>query len=193
MTKPAILFLILFLPVVLIAQNTLVEPVRPIVLRNVNLIDMRSDSVSPKMTILVSGGRVVKIGKSVKAPKDAQIVDATGKFLIPGLWDNYTFTLEAEKHGAPFFELLLAHGVTGVRDVGTSMDLVDAAKLRADINAGRVIGGKKQKKTPWVQVLAHVIKAFNAWHHHEAMKTVSVRVDEEFPKFADATEEAVAA
>jgi len=140
MTKPAILFLILFLPVVLIAQNTLVEPVRPIVLRNVNLIDMRSDSVSPKMTILVSGGRIVKIGKSVTAPKNAQIVDATGKYLIPGLWDNYTFTLEAEKNGAPFFELLLAHGVTGVRDVGTSMDLVNAAKLRADINAGRVIG-----------------------------------------------------
>ena len=98
MTKPAILFLILFLPVVLIAQNTAMEPIRPIVLRNLNLIDMRSARVRPNMTILVSGGRIVKIGKSVTAPKDAQIVDATGKFLIPGLWDNYTFTLEAEKH-----------------------------------------------------------------------------------------------
>lgn len=62
-----------------------------------------------------------------------------------------------------------------------------------DANAGRIIGGKKQKKTPWVQTLAHIVKAFNAWHNHEAMKTVSVRVDEEFPRFTDTTEEAVAA
>jgi imidazolonepropionase-like amidohydrolase len=140
MTKSAILLLILSLPALLIAQNTSSPRARPIVLRNVNLIDMRSDRVAPNMTLLVSGGRITKIGKNVKVPKNAEVVDASGKFLIPGLWDNYTFTLEAVKHGAPFFELLLAHGVTGVRDVGTSMDLAEAAKLRADINAGRILG-----------------------------------------------------
>jgi imidazolonepropionase-like amidohydrolase len=139
MTRLANALLILLLPAVLIAQNTSGLQGQPLVLRNVNLIDMRSDRVKPNITILVSGGRIAKIGKNVEAPRNAVIIDASGKFLIPGLWDNYTFTLEAVKHGAPFFELLLAHGVTGVRDVGTSMGLAEAARLRADINAGRML------------------------------------------------------
>src|SRR4051812_24899941 len=134
MTKPSILLLILILPSLLIAQKASMGPASSVVLLNVNLIDMRSDRVKPNMTILVSRGRIAKIGKDMKVPKNAEVVDATGKYLIPGLWDNYTFTLEGVKHGAPFFELLLAHGVTGVRDVGTSMDLAEAARLRADIN-----------------------------------------------------------
>ena len=56
---------------------------------------------------------------------------------MPGLWDNYTYTLEAVKGGYPFFELLLAHGITGVRDVGTSFDLGEAARLRRDIESGQ--------------------------------------------------------
>lgn len=110
-----------------------------IVFRNVTLIDMRGEQPKPNMTVIVSGNRISKIGKNLKIPKNAEIVDATGKFLIPGLWDNYTYTLEAVKSGFPFFELLAAHGVTGVRDVGTSMDLREAAKLRSDINAGRFL------------------------------------------------------
>jgi hypothetical protein len=43
--------------------------------------------------------------------------------MIPGLWDNYTFTLEAVRKNFPYYELLIAHGVLGVRDAGTSMDL----------------------------------------------------------------------
>lgn len=89
------------------------------------------------MTVVVSGSRIASIGKNINIPKNAEVIDASGKFLIPGLWDNYTFTLEAVKNNLPYFELLIAHGVTGVRDVGTSMDLREAAKLRDEINAGK--------------------------------------------------------
>ncbi|MCA1622903.1 MAG: hypothetical protein LC778_03750 [Acidobacteria bacterium] len=110
-----------------------------LVFRNVTLIDMRGEQPQPNMTVIVSGNRVAKIGKNLRIPKNAEIVDATGKFLIPGLWDNYTYTLEAVKNNFPFFELLIAHGVTGVRDVGTSMNLTEAAKLREEINAGKAL------------------------------------------------------
>ena len=46
----------------------------------------------------------------IHAPKDAQIVDATGKFLIPGLWDMHVHW--DDKNYLPLF---LANGVTGVR------------------------------------------------------------------------------
>ena len=112
---------------------------RTIVFTHVTVIDMASDHPTPNMTVIVSGNRIDAIGRKLKVPKNAETIDATGKFLMPGLWDNYTYTLEAVKNKYPFFEMMLANGVTGVRDVGTSMDLNEAAKLRADINAGRVL------------------------------------------------------
>ncbi len=137
MRKLFALLLILILPVLLIAQDKPVAQNRPLVFRNVTLIDMRSEQPKPNMTVVIKGNHISKIGKNVKIPKDAEVVDASGKFLMPGLWDNYTFTLEAVKNDFPFFELLIAHGVTGVRDVGTSLDLREAAKLRKEINAGQ--------------------------------------------------------
>ncbi|MEJ7623874.1 MAG: amidohydrolase family protein [Pyrinomonadaceae bacterium] len=133
------LLLIMILPTLLIGQPKPAVQNRPLVFRNVTLIDMRSEQPKPNMTVVVSGNRIARIGKNLKIPKDAQIIDASGKFLIPGLWDNYTFTLDAMKSNFPFFELQIAHGVTGVRDAGSSMNLAEAAKLRGDINAGRVL------------------------------------------------------
>jgi len=139
MKEAILLLLIILLPTLLFAQANQVVQNRPIVFRNVVLIDMRSEQPKPNMTVLISGNRIAKIGKNIKIPKNAEVVDASGKFLIPGLWDNYTYTLEAVKNNFPYFELLIAHGVTGVRDVGTSMDLREAARLRSEINAGRIL------------------------------------------------------
>jgi len=112
---------------------------RPTIFTNVTVIDMRSDHPKPNMMVIVSGNRIAEIGRKLKIPKNARTIDAAGKFLLPGLWDNYTYTLEAVKNNFPYFEIMIAFGITGVRDVGTSMDLNEAAKLRADINAGRVL------------------------------------------------------
>jgi imidazolonepropionase-like amidohydrolase len=95
----------------------------------------------PDQTVIITGNRITAVGRTrrVKVPAGARVIEATGKFLIPGLWDNYTFALEAVGNNHPFFELMIAHGVTGVRDAGASMDLREAAKLRAAINSGEVL------------------------------------------------------
>lgn len=55
------------------------------------VIDVTDGKVQPDMTVVISGGRVTAVGKAgaVRAPKDVQVVDAGGKFLIPGLWDMH--------------------------------------------------------------------------------------------------------
>lgn len=113
---------------------------RVLVIRDVTVIDMKSPRPRSGVSVVVTGNRITSLGAHVKVPSGAQVIDGRGKFLIPGLWDNYTFTLEAVKAGYPYFELLLAHGITGVRDSGTSMDLGDARRLREDITAGRIAG-----------------------------------------------------
>ena len=39
--------------------------------------------------ILVKDGVITEIGKALKAPKGAEVVDATGKFVLPGIIDAH--------------------------------------------------------------------------------------------------------
>lgn len=123
----------------LVAQDQTATQRRPLVIQNVTLIDMHTERPQAGITVVVRDNRITDIGKRIRTPKAAEVVDGTGKFLIPGLWDSYTFTLEAVKNKLPYFDLLIAHGVTGVRDVATSMDLQEAARLRRDVADGKVL------------------------------------------------------
>jgi imidazolonepropionase-like amidohydrolase len=88
------------------------------VFRNVNVVSMTSPKVLAKQTVVVTDGRITQVAKSAKVPKDATVVDGTGKYLMPGL---------AEMHGhvppmnapnnqtADVLFLYVANGITTVR------------------------------------------------------------------------------
>ena len=46
------------------------------------------------------------------------VVDAAGKFLIPGLWDSH---VHLTKLGASSLPVFIANGVTSVRDMGSDL------------------------------------------------------------------------
>jgi imidazolonepropionase-like amidohydrolase len=81
---------------------------------HVNVIDCTGHSARPNMTLVIDGGRIVRLGKSadVSVPEGAKAIDGSGKFLIPGLWDMHVHVRVRE-----FLTLFLANGVTGVRDM----------------------------------------------------------------------------
>ena len=66
------------------------------------------------MTVFITGDRItdiIKTGK-VRPPKGAQVIDAAGKFVIPGLWDMHVHWYDAR-----YLRLFIANGVTGVRQM----------------------------------------------------------------------------
>ena len=62
---------------------------------HVSVIDATGTPPQPDMTVVVEDGRIVDLGKSgeVHPPAGARSVDASGKFLIPGLWDMHVHTV----------------------------------------------------------------------------------------------------
>ena len=92
-------------------------------------------------TVVITGNRIAAFGetKRVKLPAGAQVIDATGKFLIPGLWDMHVHTLSKDMWET-FFPLFIANGVTGVRDMGTSTPLEQVKQIRREIADGARIG-----------------------------------------------------
>ena len=118
MRRGLILFLAA-LPALLSAQHRSVPEPAALVLARVTVIDTTGAAPKPDMTVLIRGDRIAAVGRSgqVAVPAGAQVVDASGNFLIPGLWDMHVHTL---RQGRPemFFPLFVANGVTGVRDMG---------------------------------------------------------------------------
>lgn len=98
------------------------------------LIDGTGKAPVPGVAILVERGRIRQIGKQgeLKAPAGAQVLDARGKFIIPGLIDSHVH------YNSPWLhKLYLAKGVTSVRDLGNPMDRI--VTLRDEIAAGNIL------------------------------------------------------
>src|ERR1700720_882772 len=95
------------------------------------------------MTVVIDGGRITRVDKKrlARIPKTAKEIDATGKYLIPGLWDMHVHTFFGDwiPGGREVtLPLFIANGVTGVRDMGSDLELVLAA--RRDTASGSLLG-----------------------------------------------------
>ncbi len=86
-------------------------------------------------TILIRDNKIIAVGpgNKVKIPLDAQRVDVTGKYIIPGLWDMHAHYEQVE-----WGPIYLAAGVTTVRDVGNEFEFITA--VRDAVNSGKGLG-----------------------------------------------------
>jgi hypothetical protein len=89
-----------------------------LVIRNARLFDPRDLRVTPATSVVVTGERIVRVGPDadVKPSANAETLDAKGRFLMPGLWDNHQHF--SDNDGA----LDLANGVTSARDMANDTD-----------------------------------------------------------------------
>ena len=74
-----------------LAPLGLAQAVTQLVITHVTVIDATGAPMQPDMTLVITGNRIVALRKTgtIRVPKGAQVVEAKGKFLIPGLWDMH--------------------------------------------------------------------------------------------------------
>ena len=129
---------LLVLLLLLNAPNAAAQPAksRPIVLLHVTVIDMTGAPPKTDMGALITGDRITALtsSKRLRIPRGAQVINATGKFLIPGFWDMHVHFTEVERT----FPLFIANGVLGVRNMGGDLDQL--LRWRADVAAGKLAG-----------------------------------------------------
>jgi imidazolonepropionase-like amidohydrolase len=86
---PAFVFLLLaFIPSFLIAQQTRNQ----ILIRNATVMTAARGTLE-NTDILIENGKITKIGKSLRAEPGAKIIDATGKYVTPGIIDCHSHTM----------------------------------------------------------------------------------------------------
>ena len=105
-----------------------------IVFTHVSLFDAQSATILKDRAVVISGNHILSVGSSdqLSTPAGAQVIDGTGKTLLPGLWDMHAHV--GDNDGL----LNLAAGVTTVRDLGNDIDTLLARRKR--IEEGQEIG-----------------------------------------------------
>jgi imidazolonepropionase-like amidohydrolase len=135
--------LALVLAATLLRPSVPAAPAVPLAITHVTVIDTTGGPALTDMTVVVEGDRITQVGPAagVRVPADARTIDGAGKFLIPGLWDMHIHTFFGDwvPGGREVtLPLFLANGVTGVRDMGSDLEPILAA--RRDVAAGKLAG-----------------------------------------------------
>ena len=117
-----------------LARTLAHKPKGPLVVVHANLFDAESAQTLPNRTVVVTGNRITAVGNDgqIDLPKNAEIVDAAGKTLMPGLWDMHV-------HVQPGDGMLhMACGVTSVRDLAN--DTQGLMQMRRRFDEGAEVG-----------------------------------------------------
>jgi Amidohydrolase family len=104
-----------------------------LLIRDATVIDVVKGTRVHKCSVLIHDDKIIGVGPGLIAPKNATVVEAAGKFVIPGLWD-----MHVQLRGREQLPLYLAYGVTGVRDMGS--DLARVLAWRAAIAKAEMLG-----------------------------------------------------
>lgn len=101
------------------------------------VVDVSASPPTRVASVLVRGTRIEAVGPRLERPPFARVIDGTGRFIVPGLWEMHAHLAALTPIGrAP--ERFVGHGVLHVRDMGGHLDQL--AALRADLAAGRRVG-----------------------------------------------------
>lgn len=159
MRKILALLLAILSPALLTAQINSAN--QSFVLIHVTVIDMTGSPPKPEMTVVINGNRIAAIGNGgmIRVPKDARIIDGSGKFLIPGLWDMHAHSRGEDLTRDVFLPLFIVNGVTGIRHmfgdcrepcVPGSIKLESINHLRQQAATGEIVAPRIVASSPLV-------------------------------------------
>jgi imidazolonepropionase-like amidohydrolase len=131
-------------------------PSAQIAITHVTVINPGTSSVQPDTTVVIIGDRITAVSGAAHflPPKNARVIDGTGRYLIPGLWDMHVHSAFGDWFPGGreiILPLFVANGVTGVRDMGGDVPVLFA--WRKQIAAGEIVGPRMVISGPMLDAL----------------------------------------
>jgi len=101
-------------------------------IENIAIIDPESGLIN-NQTVIIQEGKIIQVTPSqdLKLASSNTIIDGTGKYMIPGLWDAHVHFSFIEELAPSMFDLFIAYGITSVRDTGGDITFVNQWKQKS--------------------------------------------------------------
>ncbi|WP_058188460.1 amidohydrolase family protein [Terracidiphilus gabretensis] len=114
-----------------------VAPAQRLAITGATLENTNGNAPIPDSVILIEDGVITAAGSrsKIRIPSDTTILDASGKYAIPGLWDMHAHYEQVE-----WGPIYLASGVTSVRDVGNEFNFITTLHTELDRKDNPAIG-----------------------------------------------------
>lgn len=124
-----------------------------VAIRNATVISMVPAAPVARGTVIVREGRIAEIGppERIRVPEGATVVDGTGKYLIPGLFEMHAHT---SKSRASALGLYVLHGVTTLRDQGS--EHAEVLRWRREVRSGTRVGPRMLIAGPYLESLRNI-------------------------------------
>jgi len=96
-----------------------------LLLNGVTIVDTQTGKLTRNQSVAIDNGKIAQIARAgaIKAGAGTKVIDARGKYLAPGYLDMHVHSLNDADPTASL-ELMLANGVTGVRQMSGSPELL---------------------------------------------------------------------
>lgn len=122
--------------------QTVMPAATTLLLQHVRVFDPVKGIFSDTIDILIHGDRIAAVGTLHPEANGTQILDAGGRFALPGLWDSHVhlsfLTVAGDTAVVRTLAAFVRHGVTSVRDVGGNLDTI--AGLSGRVERGDIVG-----------------------------------------------------
>ncbi len=117
------------------------------------VVDVQSGKLLKHQEVIIAGNKIiaVKPNSKLKLPKDARLINAKGKYIIPGLWDMHVHVLDEDGYKWQF-PLFIANGIIGFREMWGDRKVIDSIRNEMQKDtipffhysaSGHILDGKK--------------------------------------------------
>ncbi len=139
-----------------------------LLIHNVTIIDAKNEQ-RDAMSVRIQKNKIVEVlpSEGLKIPEGARVIDASGKYLIPGLWDAHVHLTYDQDLTPSMFDLFLMHGITSIRDTGGELELVLPLKKAAE---------KDTKNTPRVMITGPLLDGIPTVYNGAGPRTPKLAV-----------------
>lgn len=133
--------LMLMTTYIALSQDLASNQSREIVFTSVNVIPMDKPGVLANQTVVVKNGKIISISEAGRAKhgRDAFVVDARGKYLLPG-WSEMHAHVPPGEDLEPMKEVLILYLANGITNIRGMLGVPKHLELRDKIRTGEILG-----------------------------------------------------
>jgi imidazolonepropionase-like amidohydrolase len=146
-------------------------PPADLVFRHVAVVDVERGRIIPDQAVAIRGRTIVGVSRddSTASAAGPRVIDGSGLYLVPGLWDMHAHVLDPSRWSWGSL-LNVANGITGIRDPATVRPLADVAAIRAAIESGTLVAPRIVTGGPLIDGPPPVFKEFLTIDSGDAMR-----------------------